>query len=105
MVLATPVLPPAASAQAKAGRGVPGGVGGLIGGSEVLGPETIVVAGVSVGLATALGPRLGPQAVRIEIKRAVKAKRIGQWYGREPPVVRRGGGTDRKSTRLNSSHT
>jgi len=34
-----PALPPAASLQAKAGRFVPGGVGGVTGGGEITGPR------------------------------------------------------------------
>src|SRR5213594_3943072 len=79
IVLATPVLPPEASEQAKSGRFVPGGVGGVT---------------------AADGSIEGPQAPRIEIRMAANVRRTGQWYGREPSDERsrsrRGGGTGRR---------
>jgi hypothetical protein len=66
MALATPVLPPEASEQAKSGRLVPGGTGGAIGGVEILGGDALVfVAALSLGVTAALGVNEGPQAHRI----------------------------------------
>src|SRR5579859_2140039 len=93
MVLATPVLPPDASAQAKSGMLVPGGAGGGIGGASILGAEA-VLPGLD-GLTAALGARAGPQAVRSTIKQRIGVRRTVQWYGRCSPE-RRGGGTGRR---------
>src|SRR5438874_3063830 len=95
MVLATPVLPPEKSEQAKAGRLVPGGVGGVTGGAEMRGAEALA-APVPPGVIAALGASTGPQAVRIEITSRARPARTGQWYGRGRPEVRRGGGTGRR---------
>src|SRR5437016_6912782 len=95
MVLATPVLPPEKSEQAKAGRLVPGGVGGVTGGAEMRGAEALA-APVPRGVIAALGASTGPQAVRIEITSRARPARTGQWYGRGRPEVRRGGGTGRR---------
>src|SRR5438132_821945 len=54
MLLATPVLPPEASAHANAGRLVPGGVGGLTGGAEMRGPDA-EAAPVAAGVGRAGG--------------------------------------------------
>jgi hypothetical protein len=67
MVLATPVLPPAASAQAKSGRLVPGGAGAGMGGASMRGAEAVVPT-LGPGLTEALGVKAGPQAVRSNIK-------------------------------------
>src|SRR2546430_11791975 len=95
MVLATPVLPPEKSVQAKSGRLVPGGVGGATGGWEMRGPEALA-APVAPGVTDAVWASCGPQAVRIEITSSASPARTGQWYGRDPSGVRRGGGTGRR---------
>src|ERR1043165_611742 len=81
ITLATPVLPPAASAHAKAGRLVPGGVGGVTGGAEMRGAEARVPT-VPSGLTFALGVRSGPQAatteIRIEIENAARPPFTGR---------------------------
>src|ERR671937_1234740 len=87
IALATPVLPPEASAQAKSGSVVPVGLGDT-GGAETRGPEALA-APVPAGVTAAEGARLGPQATRIEIKTRPRPIRTGQWYGREPFSRRR----------------
>src|SRR2546422_9848889 len=84
------------SEQAKAGRLVPGGVGGVTGGAEMRGAEALA-APVPPGVTAALGVSCGPQAVRIEITRTARPARPGQWYGRGRPEVGRGGGTGRRA--------
>src|ERR1700737_4379748 len=59
VTLATPVLPPPKSAQAKAGRLMLGGVGGVTGGGEIRGAEAIV-AGEGETVASAAGVVGGP---------------------------------------------
>src|SRR5438128_3624260 len=94
IVLATPVVPPDASAQAKAGRLVPGGVGET-GGAEIRGPDAFA-AFVPLESLAALGVSSAPQADSIASTRTARPIRIGQWYGRSPSRVRRGGGTGRR---------
>src|SRR5689334_6953409 len=77
ITLATPVLPPAASAQAKAGRLVPGGEGGVTGGGEMRGAEATLEL-VPSGLTFALGVRSGPQAVASKIKTAQRPHLTGR---------------------------
>ena len=75
--MATPVLPPEASAHANAGRLVPGGVGGLTGGAEMRGPDA-EAAPVAAGVTAALGASSGPQAVKTEIKTAIRPHLTGR---------------------------
>ena len=84
IVLATPVLPPDASAHAKAGRVSPGGVGGVTGGGAMRGPEEPPDVPAAPGVTAALGASEGPHAVRIEISTSTRPIRTGQWYGRGP---------------------
>ena len=90
------MLPPERSAHAKAGKFVPGGVGGMTGGCEMRGPEALTATASPPGLTDALGEIAGPQAARIESSSRARPVRTGQWYGRGPSVVRRGGGTGRR---------
>ena len=84
IVLATPVLPPEASEQAKSGRFVPGGVGGVTGAGAMRGAEALATPVPPPGETAAEGSIEGPQAPRIEITSAANVRRTGQWYGREP---------------------
>src|SRR5207248_5478756 len=74
---------------------LPGGVGGVTGGGEILGAEATPGPG-AFELTEALGASEGPQAVKIEIRTAAIVVRTGQWYGRGPLAQRRGGGTGRR---------
>src|SRR6266550_7329397 len=59
------------------------------------GPEALA-APVPLGVTDAVWASCGPQAVRIEIASSTSPARTGQWYGRDPSGVRRGGGTGRR---------
>src|SRR5438067_12513873 len=59
------------------------------------GPEALA-APVAPGVTDAVWASCGPQAVRIEITSSASPARTGQWYGRDPSGVRRGGGTGRR---------
>src|SRR5437868_15005660 len=79
IVFATPVFPPEASAQAKAGTLVPGGVGGVTGGWEMRGPDAMAaVDWPPPGLTAALGVSWGPQAARIASRAAATAIRTDE---------------------------
>src|SRR5690348_10443146 len=99
MVLATPVLPPEASAHEKSGRLVAGGVGGVTGGFAMRGPEASL-GPTPLGDSAAEGVTFGPQPATSTSRARASARRTGQWYGRCPLEygfwARRGGGTGRR---------
>ena len=62
---------------ANAGSLVPGGVGGVTGGGEILGPEA-KAAPLPVGVTAALGASSGPQALKSKIKTAIRPHLTGR---------------------------
>jgi hypothetical protein len=79
----TPALPPLELAQAKPGRVMVGGVGGLTGGWEKRGPEAMGSnegTGVEVVLVAGLadGPPSGAQAAMTRQSRAATVSRTGE---------------------------
>lgn len=95
IALATPVLPPDASAHANAGRLLPGGWGGVTGGCSMRGAEALLPATAS-GLTADVGVRAGPHAASARMRKRIGATRTAQWYGRDSSTGRRGGGTGRR---------
>jgi len=81
LTLATPVLPPPESAQANAGRLLPGAVGGVTGGCEYLGPEAAeLAAGEVVWLAAGFpgGPTWTHPAASSRQSPAAAVSRTGE---------------------------
>src|SRR5450830_1438135 len=74
---ATPVLPPLAFAQAKAGRLVAGGAGGETGGCSIRGADA-TGAGDGPELTVAAGARVGPQAATSMLRHRMRAVRMSQ---------------------------